>query len=68
MTNEKKETFWIVWNPDSSKPPRYSHISRAIADIEAARLAHKNPNQIFYVMEWVGGSVLKQLNPQEKEG
>lgn len=67
MTNENETTFWLVWNPASPKTPRYRHASRESADIEAFRLAREHPDQAFYVMEWVGGTFLKQLKPQEPD-
>lgn len=68
MTNAIETRFWLVWNPDSPKPPRYRHASRESADVEATRLAREHPNQLFYVMEWVGGSVFKQLGLQPDDG
>lgn len=42
--------FWMVWNPDSSRPPTFQHTSAPSAANEAERLAAANPGQSFYVL------------------
>lgn len=50
----KKVTFWVVLTPSSPKLIWNTFISRISADTEAKRLARKNPDKTFFVMEMVG--------------
>jgi hypothetical protein len=48
--SEERETFWIVWCPTGSQPPRHQHAGYDQAVREAERLAMSAPGQEFYVM------------------
>lgn len=54
MMEHKK--FWMVWNPNG-RQPRYEHINRQSADMEAERLARDNPGEQFFVLKAVAGVV-----------
>ncbi|AOR77188.1 hypothetical protein [Novosphingobium resinovorum] len=47
----KPASFFIVWNPEGHRPPRYRHEEFARAEREAKRLAAEQPGQQFFVME-----------------
>lgn len=42
--------FWMVWNPEGNRPPRYQHKSEKSAADEAERLAGLYPGKPFYVL------------------
>lgn len=65
MEEKNELNFWIVWNPDSPRTPRYRHFSEEDADSEAFRLAIENPGQTFYVLAAVGGRLLAAPMPQQ---
>ncbi len=44
------DAFWIVWNPDNHRAPKYRHDTFRAADSEAKRLARENPGCEFIVM------------------
>lgn len=41
---------YLVFNGTKGGAPTYTHSSRALAEIEAKRLANANPGQEFYVL------------------
>ena len=47
----KQASFFIVWNPEGMRPPKYRHDELYMAKAEASRLALENPLQEFFVME-----------------
>lgn len=47
---EERNTFWLVWDPASPRPPMHRHDSYAEAVREAERLAKLSPGQEFYVL------------------
>ncbi|MBB4212802.1 hypothetical protein EV659_1185 [Rhodothalassium salexigens DSM 2132] len=42
--------FWLVWNPQGVRPPRYRHTTFAGAKAEAERLVRICPGNEFYVL------------------
>lgn len=42
--------FWLVWNPNGTRPPHYQHSSAKSAADEAERLAAENQGESFYVL------------------
>ena len=53
----QESMFWIVWCPRGKNPPRYKHKDRKGAMAESRRLASQYPNEIFFVLEVIGGSM-----------
>lgn len=51
---EKREKFWLVWNPEG-RAPTVKHHSRQLATQEAERLARANFGLEFLIFESVGG-------------
>ncbi|EHJ62131.1 hypothetical protein [Novosphingobium pentaromativorans] len=49
--SETKPSFFIVWNPEGTRPPTHRHPTDWQAKAEASRLALENPLQEFFVME-----------------
>lgn len=47
-------TFWIVWSPTGSSPPRCRHADEPSARAEATRLAKLNPGAEFFVLAAIG--------------
>lgn len=43
------ETFYLVWAPSRTKPPKYRHATLETAQAEAARLAALNPDTAYLV-------------------
>ena len=48
--DKEDKRFWMVWSP-TGNTPKYKHVSHGQAMNEAKRLATKNPNSKFYVLE-----------------
>ena len=48
-----EQQFWLVWNPESNRPPTRQHLSAESAGDEADRLAAYAPGQSFYVLHAV---------------
>jgi len=46
----KMNKFWVVWNPNAGAPT-FRHPTREQALAEAERLAARNPNAAFVVLE-----------------
>lgn len=44
------DRFWLVWSPTGERSPRYRHADRALAIVEARRLARANPGTEFFVL------------------
>jgi len=44
------EHFWLVWN-ELGQAPTFKHVTPESARAEAERLAIKNPNSTFHVLE-----------------
>lgn len=44
-------TWFTVWAPNGTNPPRVKHNTFELADAEARRLAIARPDQEFYVMQ-----------------
>ena len=42
--------FWLVWNAQGARAPRYQHRTAESAGEEAERLAGLNPGESFYVL------------------
>lgn len=51
---------WILWNPDSDRPPRIAYSTEAEAWRVAEELARKHVGQKFYVMHSCGHAVTSQ--------
>jgi recombination protein RecT len=45
------DSFFIVWNPEGQRPPKFRHGTFGQASGEATRLARENPGAEFFVME-----------------
>lgn len=54
---EREGGFFIIWNPDSDKPPQQVMGTYAQAETVSRRMAETNPGEVFYVMEAVSKSV-----------
>lgn len=50
MGQHRFRTFWLVWSPAGSAPPRHRHETHSSAQAEAERLARANPGSPFYVL------------------
>ena len=46
-----KAPFYIIWNPDGARPPKFRHDTFVAARREAERLALENPGSQFFVMQ-----------------
>ena len=49
----KSSPFYIVWNPNSLKPPTMKHWHESKANKAATRLAEKKPGEDFFVLKVV---------------
>lgn len=47
------KSFFLVWSPTGTNPPKYRHETFASADTEAERLAKCSGRAEFYVLEAV---------------
>ncbi len=47
----RAQSFWLVWNPHGSTPPRCRHDSIESATLEAERLAREHRGDHFFVLE-----------------
>lgn len=56
LVNSGKE-FFIIWNPQSDKPPRVPFADEAHAWQAAEEMAQRNPRQRFYVLRILGHAV-----------
>ena len=45
-----RDTFWLVWCPMGTTPPRHRHPSRREALAEASRLARMHRGDEFFVL------------------
>lgn len=45
-----KQSFFIVWSPQSDRSPRVQHVDFESASVEASRLANLHKGQDFYVL------------------
>ena len=61
----KQPSFFIVWNPEGLRPPKYRHDELYKAKAEASRLALESPLQEFFVME--ARLVARVFNPVDIE-
>lgn len=52
-TQAEDVTFWIVWSPESDKPPQFKFSKRSQADIVASNMFAKYPGQTWHIMECV---------------
>jgi hypothetical protein len=50
--------FWIIWNPDSDKPPQARYSSEAQANAVAQKMALQHPGDSFFVLEATGLATL----------
>ena len=48
--SDRKEPFWLVWNP-AGRNPQYRHVTEDAARKEAFRLAAANPGHDVIVLE-----------------
>jgi len=53
---EKKEKFWLCWNPRKGKPLT-RHTTEQSAITESERLSNLHPGHHIYVLEMTGVSI-----------
>ena len=61
----KEIEFWILWNPNGYRAPKFKHYNFESADTEAKRLAREHPDNIFYVLHSVSGHILRSPEPDK---
>ncbi|MDE1914700.1 MAG: hypothetical protein KGJ57_17630 [Sphingomonadales bacterium] len=57
----KARSFYLVWNPQGMKPPKFRHPWLASAKAEARRLAIANPGHEFFVLETVSSAKVQTV-------
>lgn len=50
-------TFYLIWCPEGSSPPRYRHANEMDARLEAERLAKANSGRAFFVLRTTGMAI-----------
>lgn len=57
-----KQKFWMV---KGNGPTSYTHLTRRLAEEEAARLARKSPGEDFFVLETVSAVTKNEVQWHE---
>jgi hypothetical protein len=55
-----RKEFYILWNPDSEKPPRITFSTEEHAFQVAEEMARRGDGQRFFVMKAVGSSMVEK--------
>lgn len=57
---QQKEKIWVVFNPEG-RAPYFIHHTEESAKTEARRLAARNPEHVFHVMESIGFAIKQEV-------